>query len=137
MIAEAGIQTRNLGGTIPTEIADINTEIYDCVKSVRDRAGVGETTPLTFNTIDFIIDERARELCYEGLRRQDLLRWGIYVDRMYATKDEMTNAAKGVAAGTKTLVANTFGNISLRSKLWPIPSTEISLNPLMTQNPGW
>ena len=137
MIAEAGIQTRNLGGTTPAEITDINKEIYDCVKSVRDRAGVGETTPLTFNTIDFIIDERARELCFEGLRKQDLLRWGIYIDRMYATKDEMVNAAKGVAAAHKTLVSTTFGNISLRSKLWPIPSTEISLNPLMTQNFGW
>src|SRR5690606_3120886 len=29
-----------------------------------------------------IVDERARELCFEGLRRMDLIRWNLFVERM-------------------------------------------------------
>jgi hypothetical protein len=137
MIAEAGIQTRNLGGTYPAGITNIDTEIFECVKQVRDRAGVASTTPTTFPDIEFIKDERARELCYECIRRQDLIRWGVFVKNIYDTRKEMMDAVSGVAPEGKTSIEFINGNVTNRSILWPIPSSEMSLNPLMVQNPGW
>jgi hypothetical protein len=61
-----------------------------------------------------ILDERQFEFAAEGKRRQDLIRAGTY-----------TNARrfKTAAGGFKVL--------------FPIPSTQISVNPLLTQNPGY
>ncbi|PTQ93966.1 putative outer membrane starch-binding protein [Mucilaginibacter yixingensis] len=79
-----------------------------------------------------IQDERARELCYESLRRADLIRWGIWVQTMNALGADMrTNGgsfAYGGLAGS---------NITARHNLYPIPSSEITVNRAVTQNPGW
>lgn len=78
-------------------------------------------------------DERARELCYESLRKQDLIRWGKWVQTMNALATDMkanagTTFAYGALAGS---------NISTRNLLFPIPASELSVNSAATQNPGW
>ncbi|GEP94018.1 RagB/SusD family nutrient uptake outer membrane protein [Chitinophaga cymbidii] len=80
-----------------------------------------------------IRDERARELCFEGLRKQDLIRWGIYLD-------EMADQALEIQAHGGTTfqyAAQAAGRAASRHLLYPVPSGEMSLNKAMVQNPGW
>ncbi|MBA2669041.1 MAG: RagB/SusD family nutrient uptake outer membrane protein [Gemmatimonadetes bacterium] len=73
-------------------------------------------------TLDFIIDERARELWWEGHRRTDLIRFNRF----------STNgvwAWKGNTAQGQTTPA--FRN------LYPIPASEMLANPNLTQNTGY
>ncbi|UKT64925.1 RagB/SusD family nutrient uptake outer membrane protein [Pedobacter mucosus] len=80
-----------------------------------------------------IINERSRELCYEGLRRGDLIRWGIFIERM---KNAASSATLRYIAAFK-YASRPGDNISEKHNLFPIPLSEISLNKLLTQNPGW
>jgi hypothetical protein len=86
-----------------------------------------------FRTV--IRDERARELCYEGLRRFDLIRWERYLtalkdagDYIEANASVTIKAYQGVSA---------YSRASSKHLLLPIPSADIVLNKALTQNPGW
>jgi hypothetical protein len=93
-----------------------------------DLSGLTQTT--FFQAIQ---DERSRELCYESLRKPDLIRWGIWVTTMNAlSADIKANAGTTFAYG-----ALAGSNISSRNVLFPIPASELSVNKLATQNPGW
>lgn len=80
-----------------------------------------------------IMDERARELAYEGLRKQDLIRWGKFIEQMKMVETDITlnapTAMKYSAIGYK--------NVSEKHLLLPIPSLELSLNNAMEQSPLW
>jgi hypothetical protein len=80
-----------------------------------------------------IRDERARELCFEGLRKFDLVRWGLFNTAM----SNCRNAINASTSTNKTRYLVTYNNVRLRDTLLPIPSSELSVNNLMTQNPGW
>ncbi len=82
---------------------------------------------------DAIRDERARELCYEAVRKPDLIRWGIYISRM----KQLANEIRANAPTAFKAVAIVGDNLDERNKLYPIPAAELALNPLLTQNPGW
>ncbi|MCI4647814.1 RagB/SusD family nutrient uptake outer membrane protein [Phaeodactylibacter sp.] len=72
--------------------------------------------------LDFILDERARELYWEGHRRTDLIRFGKYTEEgVWAWKG-------GIAEGQTTAE---FRN------LYPIPAEELLANPSLDQNPGY
>ncbi|MGK6350902.1 RagB/SusD family nutrient uptake outer membrane protein [Parapedobacter sp. DT-150] len=78
-----------------------------------------------------IKQERAKELCFEGIRRSDLIRWGNFVADMHEYIAEATanGAAPGIIAGAQ--------NVQSRSLLFPIPTYDLSLNKALTQNPGY
>ncbi len=82
-----------------------------------------------------IQDERARELCFEALRKFDLIRWGIFNARMDFTKNAIANSS--ATSTNKNRFLGGYFNVKLRDTLLPIPSAEISVNSLMTQNAGW
>jgi hypothetical protein len=87
-----------------------------------------------------IRDERARELCYEGLRRSDLIRWGNFYNDMkdflaYALANGVPNLSNGQPTATGPSTA--ANNVSKRNLLLPIPQYDISLNTSLTQNPGY
>ncbi len=74
-------------------------------------------------TLDFILDERARELFWEGHRRTDLIRFGEL------TNGDYTWPWKGnVAEGTATE--------SFRD-LFPVPAADLGANPNLVQNTGY
>jgi hypothetical protein len=80
-----------------------------------------------------IENERMLELCFEGTRHMDLIRWGKYVSTMNAVGLE-------IEAGGGT--ANSYGklggkNVTARNLLYPIPIRELSINKNLTQNEGW
>ncbi len=72
--------------------------------------------------LDFIIDERARELYWEGHRRTDLIRFNQF------SENSVWQWKGGVQPGNATQV---FRNIM------PIPETDLSLNTNLEQNPGY
>lgn len=74
-------------------------------------------------TLDFILDERARELVGEENRRMTLMRTGTLVTR--ALRLNANDPAKPITGLTNT------------NLLMPIPLTEIQLDPKLTQNPGY
>ncbi|MES2277268.1 MAG: RagB/SusD family nutrient uptake outer membrane protein [Bacteroidota bacterium] len=80
-----------------------------------------------------VMDERARELAFEGARKYDLIRTGTLVAEMKAM-----SAIVRLAPSTAYPQAVRPGDLaSDRNLLLPIPSRELSLNSAMTQNPGW
>ena len=75
-------------------------------------------------TIDYILDERARELYTEEWRMITLMRLGKLVERVKKYNDNPVYPGE---------------NIQSYNNLWPIPQTEIDLNTGATleQNPGY
>lgn len=82
---------------------------------------------------DAIREERARELCFEGLRKFDLIRWGIFIPRMKMIEADMQNT---MPASLKYVIRG-YSNVDEKHKLFPIPLNELSLNSAMQQNPLW
>lgn len=95
------------------------------VNQVRERAYGGSSGDISAAdlTLDFMLDERGRELYWEGHRRTDLIRFGKFTGSDYiwpwkgGTKD-------GTAVGDYR-------------KLFPIPAGELSLNTGLVQNTGY
>jgi hypothetical protein len=76
-------------------------------------------------TIDFVLDERARELIGEENRRMTLMRTGTLVDRaLRLNSNDVQHPTAGLAA---------------KNLLLPIPLSEIQLNKdaVLEQNPGY
>lgn len=92
------------------------------VNNVRNRANASQINASEL-TLDFLIDERARELNLEGHRRTDLIRFGKFTGGSYLWP------WKG----------NTLNGTSIPStyKLFPIPVQALQANPNLTQNPGY
>lgn len=74
-------------------------------------------------TTDFILDERSRELYWEGTRRTDLIRYGLYTSGTYRWPFK-GGVLEGVA-------------IDATRNLFPIPVTDLSVNGNLSQNPGY
>ena len=110
MYAEALLRGGS-GGTAGTALEQVN--------EVRARSGA---TPLTNVQLSDILDERGRELYWEGHRRTDLIRFG-----KYATGYNW--AFKGGAPTGKDIEAT--------RTIFPIPSTDRVVNPNLPQNPGY
>ena len=89
------------------------------VKALADRAGVA--APKTIDA-DFLLAERSRELMWEAHRRTDLIRFGKWI--------------KGY---NWTYKGGNFAGQDLPShfNVFPVPSTELSTNLDLNQNPGY
>ena len=124
MIAEA----ENEYNGAPTPLAE------ECLKEVRDRAGISDLTGQITSGEDFLTiikDERAMELCFEYLRRFDLIRWGDFVDKMNEQAVLANNWTQGGQAAP-------FFRVSSAYQYFPIPDAEKAVNKLITgNNPGW
>ena len=99
MKAEAMVRMNNAAGALPI------------VNDIRLKRGA---TPLAAITLDNLIDERGREMYWEGWRRQDLIRFGKFLE---SWQEKSVNLPKNL--------------------LFPIPSTQLAVNPNLTQNPGY
>lgn len=126
------------------EISGPSDEAFEAVNKVR-RRGFGKPVDIADNTIDLaglgqvdfreaIRKERFRELSYEGLRKHDLLRWGIYVSTM---QQMVTEYQTNMPSTLSDAAIKQASRITSRSVLFPIPNTEIAVNPYVAQNPGW
>jgi hypothetical protein len=90
-----------------------------------------------------IQQERSFELAFEGHRKLDLIRWGIFLQTMKAmipiiTSQAPVNSNNTLGYSGQANALAPYNNVSDRDLLFPIPTQEISLNPAITQNnPGW
>ena len=111
-------------GDLANAAADINV--------VRERAGATPVLPANVN-LDYLLDERVRELYGEEWRLVTLMRLrevdgvNVYVERTRRFYDN-DQAIGGAGAG-----------IQDHNRLWPIPQSEIDLNidATLEQNPGY
>lgn len=102
---------------------DIGTAVT-FVNALRERAYDSEGGNITANdlTLDFILDERARELWWEAHRRTDLIRFNQFTENgVWAWKGNVQSGQP------------TDPNLNL----YPIPEEEIRANENLTQNPGY
>ncbi len=92
------------------------------VNKIRTRAGAASflTTDITLQSI---LDERGRELYWEGHRRTDLVRYGLLTTGTY-----LWPWKGGVASGTA---------VDAKYNIFPIPATNRTSNPNLTQNTGY
>ena len=120
-----------------------NAVAYECVNMVR-RRGFGyplnQTSDADLATgmgyeefRQAIRDERGYELAFEGQRRQDLIRWGIYYETVMQTAQAMEDYVEG---GSSVYIAAQFTQKG-KHELLPIPQRDIQLMPKYVQNPGW
>jgi hypothetical protein len=91
--------------------------------SVRERAYGNSSFNITGVTLQDIIDERGKELQWECTRRTDLIRFGMFTGGSY-----LWPFKGGVASGT---------SVSAHLNLYPLPTSDIVLNPNLIQNPGY
>jgi len=95
------------------------------VNDLRERAYGSDIANISSNelTLNFILDERARELHWEGHRRTDLRRYGWYTgdDYIWSMKGSDPNGA-----GTDE-----------KYEIFPIPSSDVNSNLNLEQNPGY
>ncbi|WP_245850371.1 RagB/SusD family nutrient uptake outer membrane protein [Longimonas halophila] len=91
------------------------------VNELQERAGLPGNLTSSDLTLDFILDERSRELLWEGHRRTDLIRF-----------DEFT----GSSLNWPWTQIEGFSSPDTR-KLFPLPGSELRANPTLEQNPGY
>lgn len=78
-------------------------------------------------------DERAYELCFEGHRRQDLVRWGTYYEAIQQTALDL--ASWHEQAPSLYLISEY--TVKGKHELMPIPQRDLDLMPQCNQNPNW
>lgn len=96
------------------------------INALRTRAYNGSTAGNIGSdalNLNFILDERGRELYYEAFRRTDLIRFA-----KFTTKDYLWAWKGGVKGGAA--VADKFN-------IFPLPPTDLSANPNLIQNTGY
>lgn len=110
LLMKAEAQFRN--GDLAAALTTINQKINGV--SIRSRAGLPDFSQSEMD-LEGLLAERARELAWEGHRRNDLIRFGKYT---------------GARIPEKALSAN-------YRQLYPIPQAELDKNPYLKQNPGY
>ena len=93
------------------------------INILRERAYGNSNNNMSSINLDDILDERSRELAWEGSRRTDLIRFG-----KFTSGDYVWPFKGGDVSGVGT---------SSHLELYPIPTSDLILNPNLTQNPGY
>lgn len=123
MYAEAVVRGATNGST---------SSAVDYVNALRNRSGEldEDENPISIGNItageldlDFILDERGRELYWEGHRRTDLIRFGKFTGSTY-----IWDWKGGTPEGR---------SIPDHMKIFPIPAADLATNPTLVQNPGY
>ncbi|CAN5730944.1 RagB/SusD family nutrient uptake outer membrane protein [soil metagenome] len=103
-----------------------NATALQYINLLRTRAYGGNTTGnITAGqlTLNFILDERGRELYYEAQRRTDLIRFDKFTTGTYLW------AWKGGVANGRS--------VDPKYNIFPFPTTDLSSNPNLQQNQGY
>ena len=129
-----------------------NTAAYAAINKVRARGFgkmlSGATNPTQYDLSGMdkstfftaIVNERSWELCFEALRWGDLVRWGMFVDRMHAIAADIVSDRDAISNSNNQppqYVDTGYNNVSTKHLLLPIPSQEMAVNRLLEQNPLW
>ncbi len=118
-------QMRKDGATNGSSTTNASATSLGYLDAIRDRANGFDFPNFSQGqiTLQFIIDERARELHWEGHRRQDLIRFGLYTGGTYNWSWK-GNGQNGIS-------------LPAYRKLFPVPAQSMAANPNLTQNQGY
>ena len=99
------------------------------VNQVRNRVGMpsvedAEGMVGASEMVDIVRHERRVELALEGLRFMDLKRWNEVEEAVNRAIQDQVGPYNPQYLGEKT-------------EVFPIPQSEIDVNPELTQNPAW
>lgn len=101
-------------------------------------ASVDKTYADSQSFFDAIVLERAKELCFEGHRRQDLLRWNLLEKKIKETTDILQSQKDAGVLNTKATYHSSTAFKTGKGELLPIPAREIrETKGSLTQNPGY
>lgn len=125
------------------ELAKLDEATWNqTIKALRSRAGFTDAGALNYNSSwsqgdlkEIIRNERRVELAMEGLRIFDIRRWKIAETVLngwvHGAQFGPANEDGGyIRAGQRSFDKN-------KHYLWPVPREERSINPNLSQNPGW
>ncbi len=103
---------------------DTNTAV-SLINQIRERGFGGSSGTISSGdlTLDFILDERSRELYWEGLRRTDLIRYNRFTNSSYLWPFK-GNEPTGVG-------------VDEYRNLFPLPANVVAINSNLTQNEGY
>jgi hypothetical protein len=134
ILAEAENERGNTGAAV------------SAINEVRERSGVEEYTASDFSSVSvgrqLILQERGYEFLYEAQRRQDLIRYEFAhgeseTGAPYTSADD-PYAPTFTAPWLFKVDGSQDGQASEGFRaLFPIPQTELDLNPNLSQNPGY
>ena len=120
-----------------TEDMEILSQAFDLVKAVNDRSLMSEDDELakeSFSTKtaigELVLNERARELAFEGKRWYDLVRLAL---RTNTTNEVSTLVSAKIEGGGASAVKKKLS--TMNSLFFPIAKSELNVNPLLGQNP--
>ncbi len=126
------------GGPTSEAIARLN--------EVRNRAAlkpIAEAKPDVLDSeesfFEELVDERFRELCYEGLRFHDLVRWELLDDKLEDLQNSIVNddAFSPTNADHQAFQRSQINFDSTRHLSLPYPLQEVNLNDLLDQKLEW
>lgn len=101
-------------GGAGTNVGPYGSTATSIVNAIRTDPSRGASA-LSSVSLDDIYDERGRELWWEGWRRQDMIRFGTFLQH-FQEKDYVSDP---------------------KYLLFPIPDDQIAFNPNLKQNPGY
>lgn len=101
------------------------TNAYPFINKVRERAGLPPLAGLSMDEFRIALrKERATELGFEGIRKFDLLRWGVFIETIQNVQDPW--------------MAEPAANVQSHHVLMPVPAREIEISEEnITQNTGY
>jgi hypothetical protein len=119
-----------IGGINGTEGA--NTAALNSLNLVRLRSGLDDYSGSLAHKdfFDEIVDERLRELCFEGLRKQDLIRWNLLEKKLAESNSAIkaSNAYSETNVFHQTYLAAGKNFDKTKHLLLPYPIQETQLN---------
>jgi starch-binding outer membrane protein, SusD/RagB family len=89
---------------------------------VNNLRSVRGATPFASLTLTNLLQERGREMYWESWRRNDMIRFGTFLEPLPAAPG--TTSTRPVKSGPERLI-------------FPIPNQQLSVNPNLVQNPGY
>lgn len=120
---------------------------YTYLNQVRRRGyGLEVNTPNELSDIEqgtklalyqVLKEERARELGFELMRKDDIVRWGEFYSRMNTLRSMINQVSSASYVSYHYNARLYYNSFKSCDEFWPIPSYELGLNPNMKQNIGF